>query len=143
MTGTPLTISASGTALNTPGNNQTADQVKPVSILHGINIGSPWFDPTSFTQPTAPGVFGNSGRNIFDGPGFYNLDASLFKVISIRERYKLEIRGEAFSLTNTPQFSNPNTGVNNYNADPTKNTFGVVTGAGGGRSLQLGARMTF
>ena len=114
-----------------------------MSILHGINIGSPWFDPTSFTQPTAPGVFGNSGRNIFDGPGFYNLDASLFKVISIRERYKLEIRGEAFSLTNTPQFSNPNTGVKTYNADPTKNTFGVVTGAGGGRSLQLGARMTF
>ncbi len=143
MTGTPLTIGASGTALNTPGNNQTADQVKPVQILHGINIGSPWFDPTAFTQPTAAGVFGNTGRNIMSGPGFYNLDASLFKVITVREGWKLELRAEAFSLTNTPQFSNPNTGVNNYNADPTKNTFGVITGAGGGRNLQMGARFTF
>ena len=143
MTGTPLTISANGTSLNTPGNNQTADQAKSVTILHGINIGNPWFDPTAFTQPTAAGVFGNTGRNILSGPGFYNLDASLFKVLSIRERYKLELRGEAFSLTNTPQFSNPNTGVNNYNADASKNTFGVITGAGGGRSLQLGVRLTF
>jgi len=46
-------------------------------------------------------------------------------------------------VTNTPQFNNPNTGVNNYNADPSKNTFGVITGAGGGRSMQLGARLTF
>src|SRR5207253_2304782 len=64
MTGTPFTIAASGTALNTPGNNQTADQVKSVTILHGINTGNPWFDPTAFTQPSAPGVFGNSGRNL-------------------------------------------------------------------------------
>ncbi|HVW86123.1 MAG TPA: carboxypeptidase regulatory-like domain-containing protein [Bryobacteraceae bacterium] len=143
MTGTPFTIGASGTSLNTPGNNQTADQVKDVAILHGINVGNPWFDPTAFVQPTAPGVFGNSGRNLMTGPGFFNLDGSLFKVISVRERYKLELRGEAFGLTNTPQFSNPGTAVNNYNADPSKNTFGVITGAGGGRSLQLGARLTF
>jgi hypothetical protein len=143
MTGSPLTIGASGTSLNTPGNNQTANQVKPVTILHGIGIGNPWFDPNAFAQPTDAGVFGNTGRNIMNGPGFYNLDASLFKVFSFRERFKLEIRGEAFSVTNTPQFGNPNTGVNNYNADPSKNTFGVITGAGGGRGMQLGARMTF
>ena len=143
MTGTPLTITASGTALNTPGNNQTADQVKQVQVLHGINVGNPWFDPTAFTQPTLPGVFGNTGRNIMNGPGFFNLDASLFKIFSVTEKIKLEIRGEASGVTNTPQFSNPNTGVNNYNPDPSKNTFGVVTGAGGGRTMQLGARLTF
>ncbi len=143
MTGTAMTIGANGTSLNTPGNNQTADQVKPVQILHGINIGNPWFDPTAFTQPTLPGVFGNTGRNIMNGPGFFNLDASLFKIFSVTEKIKLEIRGEASGVTNTPQFSNPNTGVNNFNADPSKNTFGVVTGAGGARSMQLGARVTF
>jgi hypothetical protein len=143
MTGTPLTIGANGTSLNTPGNNQTADQVKEVQILHGVNIGNPWFDPTAFTQPTAAGVFGNSGRGLMSGPGFFNLDASLFKVFAIREKFKLEVRGEAFSVTNTPQFNNPNTGVNNYNADPSKNTFGVITGSGGARTLQLGARLTF
>src|SRR5205823_658644 len=114
-----------------------------VQILHGINTGNPWFDPTAFVQPTGAGLFGNSGRNIFDGPGFFNLDASIFKVISMRERYKLEIRGEAFGVTNTPQFSNPNTSVSNYNVDPAKNSFGVVKGAGGGRALQLGMRFIF
>ncbi len=142
MTGTPLTIGG-GSALNTPGNGQTADQVAPVEILHGINIGNPWFSPGSFKPVTANGVFGNSGRNSFSGPGFFDLDASLFKIIKFAERYTLEVRAEAFSVTNTPQFGNPGTNAANFNADPSKNTFGVVTGAGGGRTIQLGAKFTF
>ncbi|HKD05071.1 MAG TPA: hypothetical protein VKB79_04135 [Bryobacteraceae bacterium] len=74
MSGTPLTIGANGNSLNTPGNNQTADQVKAdVQNPAWDQYRNPWFDPTAFAQPTAPGVFGNSGRNIFDGPGFFNL----------------------------------------------------------------------
>jgi Carboxypeptidase regulatory-like domain len=141
MTGTPMTIT--GGSVNTPGSTQTADQVAPVEYLHGINIGNPWFTPTAFVPQTASGVFGNTGRNYLIGPGFYNLDASLFKLIKIKERFSLEIRAEAFSLTNTPQFSNPGTNVNNYNADPSKNTFGVITGAGGGRNVQLGLKLNF
>ena len=137
MTGTPLTITASGTSLNTPGNTQTADQVAPVQILHGIGPGNPWFSPSSFVQPTAPGVFGNTGRNIFSGPGFFNLDASLFKVFNFTERYNLEIRGEAFGVTNTPQFSNPGTSITS------SSNFGIITGAGGGRTLQLGMKFNF
>jgi hypothetical protein len=143
MTGTPFSISG-GSALNTPGSTQTADQVVPqVNILHGINIGNPWFDPTAFVTETRPGVFGNTGRNIMTGPGFFNLDASLFKVVKFAERFALEIRGEAFSVTNTPQFSNPNANAGNYSPDPAKNTFGVITGAGGARGLQLGLKLSF
>ncbi len=142
MTGTPFTIGG-GSALNTPGSGQTANQVAPVQILHGINIGQPWFSPTSFVPETQPGVFGNVGRNSVTGPGFYNLDASLFKVFHYTERYQLEVRGEFFGITNTPQFSNPNANAANYNADITKNTFGVVTGAGGGRTAQLGMKLIF
>ena len=41
-TGTPLTVTASGTDLNAPGNGQTADQVKPeVAILGEIGANSP------------------------------------------------------------------------------------------------------
>ena len=142
MTGSPFTIGG-GSALNTPGSSQTANQVKDVTLLHGINIGNPWFDPTSFVPETRVGVFGNTGRNIMTGPGFFDLDASLFKVVKIKERYSLEIRGESFGFTNTPQFSNPGTSASNYNPDPSKNTFGVVTGAGGGRQLQLGLKFSF
>ena len=48
----------------------------------------------------------------------------------------MEIRGESFSVTNTPQFNNPTTDVSNAN-------YGYITGAGGGRGLQLGAKISF
>jgi len=50
---------------------------------------------------------------------------------------KMEIRGEAFSFTNTPQFSNPTTDVSNSN-------YGYITGvSGGARGMQLGAKVSF
>jgi hypothetical protein len=148
MTGTPMNLAASGTALNAPGNNQLVDEVAPVQILHGIGPNSPWFSPSSFAQPTAAGVFGNLGRNALTGPGFFNLDASLFKVIRYKERYSLELRAEALSFTNTPQYGNPNvdyTSLSNFgyitNANggqPSANS-----GPGGNRTLQLGAKFNF
>ena len=49
---------------------------------------------------------------------------------------QLELRGEAFSLTNTPQWSNPDTGIGNR-------TFGYITSAGGNRQIQFGAKVIF
>jgi outer membrane receptor protein involved in Fe transport len=144
-TGTPFNVTG-GSALNTPGSNQTADQVAPVQILHGINIGNPWFSPTSYVPVTAAGVFGNSGRNAITGPGFGDLTAALSKIIRYKERWNLEIRGEAFNATNHPHFGNPGANASNYNPDPSKNTFGVVTGLLGGTSgrvLQLGLKLNF
>jgi hypothetical protein len=142
MTGTPFNVTG-GSALNTPGSTQTADLVAPLQILHGINVGNPWFSPTSFALQTQNGVFGNLGRNAITGPSFFNFDASLFKMFRYKERYSFEFRAEAFGLTNTPQFNNPNSNASNYNPDPSKNTFGVVTGANGGRTMQLGFKFNF
>jgi hypothetical protein len=146
MTGTPIgTVGASGSSLNTPGETQTANQVGPVSYPKGINTGNPWFSTSSFTQPTGV-AFGTSGRNPFSGPGLFILNGSLFKNIKIHERFNIELRAEAFNLTNTPEFSNPQTSI-------TSSTYGYVTGTigsgtgvngtGGGRSLQLGAKISF
>jgi len=144
MSGLPINIMASGSALNMPGNTQTADQIAPVQILGGIGPNSPWFSPSSFSQPTAAGVFGNTGRNIFDGPGFVGVDASLAKVIKYKERYSVEIRGEAFSLTNTPVFANPNNNVGNpSNFGYVTTTAATSTSGGGNRVVQLGAKFTF
>jgi len=145
MTGTPMMVTASGSSLNTPGETQTADQVAPVQLLHGIALGNPWFSQSSFTQPT--GVrFGTSGRNIFSGPGLFGLNLSLSKNFRFTERWNLELRAETFNFTNTPQFANPNTSL-------TSSTFGYVTGTvgsgtgvngtGGGRALQLGVKVSF
>ena len=139
MTGTPFTFGANGSALNTPGASQTADQVAEVTKLYGINTpskgGSAWFRQASFVQPT--GVrFGSSGRNTLSGPNFFNLDASLFKIFNFTERIKAEIRGESFSVTNTAQFNNPTGDVSNSN-------YGYITGAGGARGMQLGLKVSF
>ena len=144
-TGQPFTITASGSSLNTPGETQTANQVSQVQITHGINVGNPWFSQASFTQPTGV-VFGTSGRNIISGPGLFALNLSLFKNFKVRERASVELRCETFNLTNTPQFANPQGSL-------TSSTFGYVTstlgsgtgvnGTGGGRALQLGAKVSF
>ena len=76
-----------------------------VTYPQGINVGNPWFSPTSFAVETRNGVFGNVGRNALTGPGFFNLDASVARVFRIKERYSLEFRAEGFSVTNTPQFT--------------------------------------
>lgn len=144
-TGAPFTITANGNSLNLPGSTQTADLVAPVKILHGINVGSPWFDTSSFAQPT--GVrFGNLGRNVLSGPGTFGLNAKLGRNFYIREKFRLEVRAEAFNITNTPQFANPSNSL-------TSSTYGYVTatrgtgtgvnGTGGGRAMQFGGKITF
>jgi len=145
MSGLPMTLTPTTNNLNAPGNTQTVDQVAPVQILHGVGPNSPWFSASSFATPTTTGVFGSTGRNFLNGPGFFNLDASLFKIITYRERYTLELRGEAFAVTNTPQFGNPGTTLGSSN-------FGYITGVLGagnggnssfGRNFQLGAKFNF
>ncbi len=135
MSGTPLVWSTSGGSLNAPGTSQTPNQTGPFRLLHGIGQGNPWFDTSAFAVPFGP-VMGNMSRISYRGPGFFNLDASLFRRFAMTERANLELRAEAFSVTNTPQFSNPNTSVGSSN-------FGLITGGGGSRSMQLGAKIIF
>jgi hypothetical protein len=145
MTGTPFDIRYSATGLNAPGNTQTANQIAPMQILHGINTGNQWFSTASFAAP-ATGVFGNVGRNVFSGPGLFGLSASLFKAIQINERVKMELRCESFGITNTPQFSNPGNTLGNASFGYVTGTVGSgsgVNGTGGGRAFQLGAKVSF
>jgi hypothetical protein len=113
LSGTPFTVTASGSSLNAPGNTQTADQVKPqVAILGGHGTNEPYFDPMAFA-PVTTVRFGTSGRNIVRGPGFVNLDFSLVRDFNLSERFKFQFRAEAYGLTNTPNFANPGANVSN------------------------------
>jgi hypothetical protein len=53
-----------------------------------------------------PGQVG-SGRNLAQGPGFWNLDAGLSKNIKMTERFNLQLRVEAFNIFNHANFENP------------------------------------
>jgi hypothetical protein len=110
--GRPFTVSASGAALNAPGNGQTADQIKPVvEKLGGVGAGQPFYDPAAFA-PVNQARFGGTGRNILRGPGVVNLDFSVFRKFLITESVTLELRSEAYNLSNTPHFANPASNVN-------------------------------
>lgn len=146
--GTPFTVTASGTSLNAPGNTQTADQILPsVAILGGHGVGQAYFDPKAFAAVT-DARFGTSGRNLLRGPGLFNVDAGLFRKFTITERIALQFRTEMFGATNTPQFGNPGTNVSNVtrNADGSiraLNGFGEVTSAGGERQIRFALKLTY
>ena len=72
-----------------------------------------------------------------EAPGLENLDFALYKDVSIVERVHLQIRGEAFNLTNTPEFSNPDTNLQ----DP---SFGAITSQfNSPRQIQVSLRLSF
>lgn len=150
MTGTAMNISAPAATLNAPGNSNNPNYLGSGSLpsaktvnfrATGRNLPT-WFDTSVFGAPAA-NTFGNIGRNAFTGPGFFNVDASLFRRFKIKERYTLELRGEAYNFTNTPQYPNPDGGFGNA-------TFGQITNAGigssadgGSRQIQIGMRLLF
>ncbi len=152
VSGTPFTVSANGGTLNTPGTAQTANLSGPYKVTHGIGSSTRWFDPTAFSQPAgctvSPCQLGNTGRNQFRGPGYIQDNVSLFKSFNIFREAALETRIEAFQLSNTPQFNNPNSGsISATNFGQVTGTLGSgqgsVNGIGGGRSLQASARISF
>jgi TonB dependent receptor-like, beta-barrel len=94
-----------------------------------------WFDTSAFIFP-APGTFGNAGRNIVEGPGYQNFNASLMKNTAISERVNLQFRAEFFNLFNHPNFGLPD----NFLGSP---TFGRITTAREPRHVQFGAKLLF
>ncbi|HEY3841303.1 MAG TPA: TonB-dependent receptor [Bryobacteraceae bacterium] len=134
--GTPFTVSASGTSLNSPGNSQTANQVLPtVAIPGGHGPGAPYFNINAFAAVTTP-TFGNSGRNILRGPGLFSLNTGLFRSFAIRERFNLQFRAEALGVTNTPIFSNPS-------ATFGSSSLGIISTSTGERQIRLALKLRF
>jgi hypothetical protein len=62
---------------------------------------------TVFTAGPESFVAGNAGRNILVGPGLTNLDVAVSKEFSLRERLRLQIRFEAYDVTNTRNPGSP------------------------------------
>jgi hypothetical protein len=87
------------------------------------------------TNPV-PGQLGTLAPRSLYGPGSFRLDMNLIKRIRVTERISAEINITAENVSNTPQFGNPVTDINDLN-------FGRITGAGGVRVMVIGARVSF
>ena len=109
----------------------TQRPLSPDRSYYAFNVAA-FSVPTTLTGCTP----GSAGRNLVAGPGFVGADTSIFKEFGITERAKLQTRLEAFNVTNTPHFANPD-GV------MTDGTFGQITRAGQMRIVQLAAKIIF
>jgi hypothetical protein len=94
-----------------------------------------WFNTQAFTV-NALGTYGDTGRNIVRGPGFLNWDMSFFRDFPIGERLKLQYRLDASNIFNHTVLTSVNTTV-------TSSGFGIITGTGNPRILQMALRILF
>jgi outer membrane receptor protein involved in Fe transport len=65
-----------------------------------------YFNPAVFVLPPA-GQYGNLGRNTIYGPGRWNLDGSIFRNFTLRERMRLQFRAESFNTLNHANLGTP------------------------------------
>ena len=106
--------------------------------------------------------FGSLGRNALRGPGYHNVDFSIFKDTEINERLRIQLRAEIFNIFNHPNFSNPL--LPSFAADMTSSVDSVTgrgtgflpitvtpdvgignpfMGGGGPRNIQLAMKLIF
>jgi outer membrane receptor protein involved in Fe transport len=96
-----------------------------------------WFDRTAFPPvPVGAFHFGDSGRNILDGPGTFALNVGLSRRFRLDEMRALQFRGESFNLTNRVSFGLPQTDVDVLNG-------ATISSAKTARVFQLGLRFEF
>ena len=122
------------------GNISQGEPTRPDRIRHG-SVPSPgperWYDVSAFPLvPLTAFRFGNSGRNILDGPGYQSLNLALSRRFRLGERADLQFRWEGFNVTNHTNFNLPNVNVDVANA-------ATITSAQAARVLQFGFRASF
>ena len=119
------------------GGNVGSDRPEVVGSPHLANPSpAEWFNTAALVVP-APYTFGNAGRNIIRGPGFFTADASLVREIRLAERGTLSLEGQAFNSMNRVNFNLPDLYVDSTD------TFGRIFSARPPRQIQFAARFRF
>ena len=111
QSGEPYSIRSG--ALTANNSAQSRASLKPGASLpdsylqEKAGVTGPVFmqNADAFTFPN-PGDTG-LGRNIFQGPSYWNLDASITKSFMVTERVRMLFRTELFNALNHPNFRNP------------------------------------
>jgi outer membrane receptor protein involved in Fe transport len=136
-TGLPITVTQSS---STP--NQRGQYIGGDVILSGYRDTLQYLNRAAFqlipvSQASgAPIRPGNAGPGEWRAPGMWNLDFSLAKNFSVREKVRLQVRTDMFNSLNHTNLTGLRTSVN----DP---FFGKLLSTRGARVIQLNARLTF
>ncbi|HUQ92360.1 MAG TPA: carboxypeptidase regulatory-like domain-containing protein [Bryobacteraceae bacterium] len=137
--GTPLTVfSGVDNALTGVGGNRADLTGEAIELggdrSRGEQINA-WFNPKAFRQ-NAIGTIGVIGRNRLRVPGAWNADYSLFKEIALRERARIQVRGEIFNVFNHTRLGSPNSTF-------TSPLFGRIASAFDPRIVQMALKLVF
>ncbi len=121
-------------------NYVNGEATRPDRIANGT-VDNPtvdrWFDRSAFVVvPTGSYRFGNSGRNILDGPGAVIINASLSRRFRFGESRSIQYRLESFNLPNHPNFNLPENNIDLITA-------GTIRRAKNSRNLQMSLRLEF
>jgi hypothetical protein len=147
-----------------PGTSNSACLAKAtamgqLAVASLANLGC-YASGSSVLIPPAFGSYGTTGPNMFRGLPYFNVDLSITKTWTWRERFKAQFRAEFFNVFNHPNITNPfgGPGGDNTYTDPSGDagvSFGfrpqtpdvtssnTVLGSGGPRAIQLGLKIIF
>jgi hypothetical protein len=104
------------------------------------------FNTCAFAENTNLGTFGNTGRNIIEGPGYKTWDTAVMKQFLINEQKRLEFRAEFFNVLNHVNYLFGQFGA--ISAEPTplelgQSGFGYPLSARAPRQIQFALKFYF
>jgi hypothetical protein len=112
------------------------DHLRDANIAADQRTTGRWFDVSAFSAPAA-GRFGTAAKGVIKGPGSEVVNVGLAKMFVIGERSRIRWEITATNFFNTPNYTNPNTSINNVAG------VGVITGAGGEQDLDAAGPRAF
>jgi hypothetical protein len=95
-----------------------------------VSSGIQWINAAAFTTPAA-GTFGDLRRNQVFGPGYGDIDLSVFKNTKIWERVTLQLRAEMFNLYNRNNYAQPGGTFGSSSFGKVSDTIGDSNGSPG------------
>lgn len=126
------------------------------TVCNGRSLPDCQFNPDAFTPPPPGRLYGNAGRNLLRGPGFAQIDFSIFKNTKFSESKSLQLRMDIFNMFNWTNFADPSGGLVQADINSLRpggffgqsistvgNQLGGLLGFGGPRQMQLSARFNF
>ncbi len=132
-----------GAGTQRPGEDLIGDPFSGVSHKFIPGVGEQWVNPAVFVAVSGPG---NLGRNALYGPGFADVDLSVFKDFTITERLRLQLRSEMFNVFNRKNLASGSgsVGSNGFVGD-TIGDFNGAPGLGPGEpfNMQIAAKIIF
>ena len=115
-----------------------------VASYNALQLGVDYTDASAFKLAPA-GMYGNSGRNVLDGPGLARFDLGIFRNTKIGEDVTIQFRTEVFNSFNRANFAIPDSLVMfTSGSGSVPGNFGIMTRTTTTcRQLQFGLKFMF